>query len=147
MNKTELVETISQRTDIAKKDVQAVLDTFEDIAGEIVAKGKDTLTIPGFQVRADAPGGPHRSQPRRPARPSRSRRPTPPRCPPAPSSRTAPRPAGSAVRPPGRPLAEDPLVSDGAALSGRLCRAPVRVGGRFPAMTKLEIGDKAPRSD
>ena len=41
MNKTELVETISQRTDIAKKDVQAVLDTFEDIAGEIVAKGKD----------------------------------------------------------------------------------------------------------
>ena len=36
MNKTELVETISQRTDIAKKDVQAVLDTFEDIAGEIV---------------------------------------------------------------------------------------------------------------
>ena len=48
MNKTELVETISQRTDIAKKDVQAVLDTFEDIAGEIVAKGKDTLTIPGF---------------------------------------------------------------------------------------------------
>lgn len=48
MNKTELVETISQRTDIAKKDVQAVLDTFEDIAGEIVAKGKDALTIPGF---------------------------------------------------------------------------------------------------
>ena len=30
MNKTELVETIAQRTDIAKKDVQAVLDTFED---------------------------------------------------------------------------------------------------------------------
>lgn len=48
MNKTELVETIAQRTDIAKKDVLAVLDTFEDIAGEIVAKGKDTLTIPGF---------------------------------------------------------------------------------------------------
>ena len=48
MNKTELVETIAQRTDIAKKDVQAVLDTFEDIVGEIVAKGKDTLTIPGF---------------------------------------------------------------------------------------------------
>ena len=48
MNKTELVETISQRTDIAKKIVQAVLDTFEYIAGEIVAKGKDTLTIPGF---------------------------------------------------------------------------------------------------
>ena len=48
MNKTELVETIAQRTDISKKDVQAVLDTFEDIAGDIVAKGKEALTIPGF---------------------------------------------------------------------------------------------------
>jgi DNA-binding protein HU-beta len=48
MNKTELVETIAQRTDLAKKDVQAVLDHFEDIAGEIVAKGKDALVIPGF---------------------------------------------------------------------------------------------------
>src|SRR5690606_30298953 len=48
MNKTELVETIAQRTDIGKKDVLAVLDTFEDIAGEVVAKGKETLTIPGF---------------------------------------------------------------------------------------------------
>lgn len=48
MNKTELIETIAQRTDLSKKDVQAVMDTFEDIAGDIVAKGKDTLTIPGF---------------------------------------------------------------------------------------------------
>lgn len=48
MNKTELVETIAQRTDIAKKDVQAVLDTFEEIAGDVVAKGKEALTIPGF---------------------------------------------------------------------------------------------------
>ncbi len=48
MNKTELVETIAQRTDISKKDVQAVLDTFEGIAGDIVAKGKEALTIPGF---------------------------------------------------------------------------------------------------
>jgi DNA-binding protein HU-beta len=47
MNKTELVETIAQRTDISKKDVQAVLDTFEDIAGDVVAKGKEALTIPG----------------------------------------------------------------------------------------------------
>ncbi|MFZ4670172.1 MAG: HU family DNA-binding protein [Microthrixaceae bacterium] len=48
MNKTELIETIAQRTDLSKKDVQSVLDNFEDIAGDIVAKGKDTLTIPGF---------------------------------------------------------------------------------------------------
>ena len=48
MNKTELVETIAQRNDLSKKDVQAVLDTFEEIAGDIVAKGGDALTIPGF---------------------------------------------------------------------------------------------------
>lgn len=48
MNKTELIETIAQRHDLSKKDVQAVLDEFEEIAGEIVAKGKDSLTIPGF---------------------------------------------------------------------------------------------------
>ena len=48
MNKTELVETIAQRTDISKKDVQAVLDHFESIAGDVVAKGKEALTIPGF---------------------------------------------------------------------------------------------------
>ena len=48
MNKTELIETIAQRTDISKREVQAVLDTFEDIAGDVVAKGKEALTIPGF---------------------------------------------------------------------------------------------------
>ena len=48
MNKTELVETIAQRTDISKREVQAVLDTFEEIAGDVVAKGKQALTIPGF---------------------------------------------------------------------------------------------------
>lgn len=48
MNKTELVETIAQRTDLPKSSVQSVLDTFEEIAGDVVAKGKETLTIPGF---------------------------------------------------------------------------------------------------
>lgn len=48
MNKTELVETIAQRTDLAKTDVTNVLNEFESIAGDIVAKGKDALTIPGF---------------------------------------------------------------------------------------------------
>jgi DNA-binding protein HU-beta len=48
MNKTELVETIAQRNDMSKKDVQAVLDSFEEIAGDVVAKGGEALTIPGF---------------------------------------------------------------------------------------------------
>lgn len=48
MNKTELVETIAQRTDLPKSSVQSVLDEFESIAGDVVAKGGDPLTIPGF---------------------------------------------------------------------------------------------------
>jgi DNA-binding protein HU-beta len=48
MNKTELVETIAQRTDLPKSSVQSVLDEFESIAGDVVAKGGEALTIPGF---------------------------------------------------------------------------------------------------
>ena len=48
MNKSELIETIAQRTGQSKASVQGVLDTFEEIVGDIVAKGKETLVIPGF---------------------------------------------------------------------------------------------------
>jgi len=48
MNKTELVETIARRTDLSKKDVDAVLTTFFDVSAQVVAKGKETLTIPGW---------------------------------------------------------------------------------------------------
>ncbi len=48
MNKTELVETIAQRTGVSKTDVTSVLNEFEQIAGDVVAKGNETLTIPGF---------------------------------------------------------------------------------------------------
>jgi DNA-binding protein HU-beta len=48
MNKTELVETIARRTDLPKKDVEAVLNTFFEVAAQVVAKGKETLTIPGW---------------------------------------------------------------------------------------------------
>ena len=48
MNKTELVETIARRTELPKKDVEAVLNTFFDVAAQVVAKGKESLTIPGW---------------------------------------------------------------------------------------------------
>ena len=48
MNKTELVETIARRTDLSKKDVDAVLGAFWDIVAQTVAKGKDAVTIPGW---------------------------------------------------------------------------------------------------
>lgn len=48
MNKSEMVSTISQRTGITEKDTASVLNAFIDITGEVVAKGKEKVTIPGF---------------------------------------------------------------------------------------------------
>ncbi len=48
MNKTELVETIAARTELSKKDVDAVLGAFWDIVAQTVSKGKEALTIPGW---------------------------------------------------------------------------------------------------
>lgn len=48
MNKSELVSTIADRTELSKTDVASVVDAFADVAGEVVAKGQDKLTIPGF---------------------------------------------------------------------------------------------------
>src|SRR4051794_24382727 len=48
MNKTELVETIAVRTELSKKDVDAVLGAFWDIVAQTVSKGKDNVTIPGW---------------------------------------------------------------------------------------------------
>ena len=48
MNKSELVSTIARRTEMSEKDVNAVLGEFITVVGEVVAKGKDKLTIPGF---------------------------------------------------------------------------------------------------
>ncbi len=48
MNKSELVETISRRTDITKKDVDAVLNTFFEVIAQVVSKDKEAITIPGW---------------------------------------------------------------------------------------------------
>ena len=48
MNKTELVETIARRTELPKKDVDAVLNTFFEVVAQTVAKGKESLIIPGW---------------------------------------------------------------------------------------------------
>ncbi len=48
MNKSELVSTIARRTEMSEKDVSAVLNEFITVVGEVVAKGNDKLTIPGF---------------------------------------------------------------------------------------------------
>jgi DNA-binding protein HU-beta len=48
MNKTELVAEIAKRTELSQKDAGASLDAFLDVVAEIVAKGDEKLTIPGY---------------------------------------------------------------------------------------------------
>lgn len=50
MNKSELVSTIAQRTGQSEKTVNEVLNGFIEVVGETVAKGKDKVTIPGFNA-------------------------------------------------------------------------------------------------
>lgn len=48
MNKSELVDTISRRTEVTKKDVDSVLNTFFEVVAQVVSKDKESLTIPGW---------------------------------------------------------------------------------------------------
>jgi len=48
MTKSELIAEISNRTGQTKADVEKTMKSFEDIAHEVVAKGEEKLTLPGF---------------------------------------------------------------------------------------------------
>jgi DNA-binding protein HU-beta len=48
MTKSELIAEIAERTGLAKTDVEKALKSFEDVTQEIVAKGDEKLTLPGF---------------------------------------------------------------------------------------------------
>jgi DNA-binding protein HU-beta len=48
MTKTELIKAISNRTDVSQADVERVLNGFQDVVSQVVAKGKEKVTIPGF---------------------------------------------------------------------------------------------------
>lgn len=52
-NKTQLIQTISERTTLAKKDVKGVLDELGAVIGAHVSKkGAQTFTMPGlFKVK------------------------------------------------------------------------------------------------
>lgn len=47
MNKAELIESITQKTTLARKDVEAVLDAFEEITITTL-KGSGEVTLTGF---------------------------------------------------------------------------------------------------
>ncbi|MEU9134128.1 HU family DNA-binding protein [Kitasatospora sp. NPDC048540] len=48
MNRSELVVALAERAEVTRKDADAVLAAFAEITGEVVAKGDEKVTIPGF---------------------------------------------------------------------------------------------------
>lgn len=48
MNRTELVDAIADRTGVAKKDVSTVLDGMFIEVSNVVSKGEEKVTLPGF---------------------------------------------------------------------------------------------------
>src|SRR3954471_18520862 len=48
MNRSELVAALADRAEVTRKDADAVLAAFADTVGEVVAKGDEKVTIPGF---------------------------------------------------------------------------------------------------
>ncbi|NGN66315.1 integration host factor [Streptomyces sp. A7024] len=48
MNRSELVAALSERAEVTRKDADAVLAALAEVAGEVVAKGDEKITVPGF---------------------------------------------------------------------------------------------------
>ncbi|MFD6967424.1 HU family DNA-binding protein [Streptomyces sp. NPDC059949] len=48
MNRTDLIAALSDRAEVTRKDADAVLTALAATVGDIVAKGDEKVTIPGF---------------------------------------------------------------------------------------------------
>ncbi|MET7543686.1 HU family DNA-binding protein [Streptomyces sp. NPDC005507] len=48
MTRSELVAALADRAEVSRKDADAVLAAFAETVGDIVAKGDEKVTIPGF---------------------------------------------------------------------------------------------------
>ncbi|MEU6495734.1 HU family DNA-binding protein [Streptomyces sp. NPDC046984] len=48
MNRSELVTALAERAEVTRKDADAVLAAFAEIVGDVVAKGDEKVTMPGF---------------------------------------------------------------------------------------------------
>ncbi|RSM87098.1 integration host factor [Streptomyces sp. WAC 01325] len=48
MNRSELVGALAERAGVSRKDADAVLVALAEVTGEVVAKGEEKVTIPGF---------------------------------------------------------------------------------------------------
>ena len=48
MNRKELLSAISTKAGVSQTDADSVLNAFQDIVFDVVAKGDEKLTLPGF---------------------------------------------------------------------------------------------------
>lgn len=48
MNRTELVAAMAERAEVTRRDADAVLTALAETVGNVVAKGDEKVTIPGF---------------------------------------------------------------------------------------------------
>ena len=48
MNRSELVAALAERAEVTRKDADAVLAALAETVGDVVAKGDEKVTIPGF---------------------------------------------------------------------------------------------------
>ncbi|MER5700311.1 HU family DNA-binding protein, partial [Streptomyces mirabilis] len=48
MNRSELVTALAERAQVTRKDADAVLTALAESVGDVVAKGDEKVTIPGF---------------------------------------------------------------------------------------------------
>ncbi len=48
MNRKELLSAIADKTGLSQTDADKVLDAFQDVVFDVVAKGDEKLTLPGF---------------------------------------------------------------------------------------------------
>jgi DNA-binding protein HU-beta len=48
MNRTELVAAVAERSGVSAKQADTVLKAFAEIVGDVVSKGQEKVTLPGF---------------------------------------------------------------------------------------------------
>ncbi|MFE6273942.1 HU family DNA-binding protein [Streptomyces goshikiensis] len=48
MNRSELVAALADRTEVPRKNADVVLAALAEIVGDVVAKGDEKVSIPGF---------------------------------------------------------------------------------------------------
>ena len=48
MNRSELVSAVAERSGVSAKQADTVLKAFAEVVGDVVGKGQEKVTLPGF---------------------------------------------------------------------------------------------------